>query len=143
HAVNELVYTPLNQNQFDALVAFVFNIGIRAFRGSLTYRRLNEGRFLEAGLALERWRKSDLEGERVVNGALVRRRAPEEDLFLRQLEGGIPAPPPVLPPKLDYDAVGVLPLQAPVATRAPLAGERAFAERAPEPPFEPPPQPSA
>jgi lysozyme len=110
HAVNELVYTPLNQNEFDALVSFVFNIGLRNFRGSVTYRRLNEGR-------------------RIVIDALVRRRAEEKALFLRPIEGWTAAPTPVLPPKFDYDAVGVMPLQTPVAAHAPLGGERAFAER--------------
>jgi lysozyme len=129
HAVNELVYTPLNQNEFDALVSFVFNIGLRNFRGSVTYRRLNEGRPLEAAMAMDMWRKADLEGERIVIDALVRRRAEEKALFLRPIEGWTAAPTPVLPPKFDYDAVGVMPLQTPVAAHAPLGGERAFAER--------------
>ena len=132
HAVNEHVYAPLNQNQFDALVSFVFNIGVRAFRGSPTLRRLNEGRPLEAALAMEMWRKSDLEGERIVVDALVRRRAAEKALFLRPMEGWTPAPTPVLPPRIDYDALGLLPLQSPVATRAEMSGDRAYAERAPE-----------
>ncbi|MBV9997162.1 MAG: lysozyme [Caulobacteraceae bacterium] len=143
HAVNELVFAPLNQNQFDALVSFVLNIGVRAFRSSLTYRRLNEGRLLEAALAMEMWRKSDLEGERIVIDALVRRRAAEKALFLRPAEGWTPAPTPVLPPKYDYDVVGIMPLQTPVATRTLLAGERAAAERAPEPSQEDEAPPSA
>jgi lysozyme len=139
HTLNEHVYTPLNQNQFDALASFVFNIGERAFRGSPTLRRLNEGRPLEAALAMELWRKSDLEGERIVVDALVRRRAAEKALFLRPVEGWMAAPSPVLPPKLDYDALGLIPLTTPVATRADLSGERATAEREPPPP--PPRQP--
>jgi lysozyme len=130
HAVNEHVFAPLNQNQFDALVSFVFNIGVRAFRGSPTLRRLNEGRPLEAALAMELWRKADLDGERIVIDALVRRRAAEKALFLRPPEGWTPAPTPLLQPKLDYDAMGLVPLNSPVATRAELAGERAFVERA-------------
>src|ERR1700684_1292385 len=31
-AINEWVYSPLTQNQFDALVAFAFNIGLQNFR---------------------------------------------------------------------------------------------------------------
>src|SRR5277367_837359 len=138
HAVNEFVFAPLTQNQFDALVSFVFNIGVRAFRGSPTLRRLNEGRPLEAAMAMELWRKADLEGERIVIDALVRRRAAEKALFLRPTGGWVPAPSPVLPPKFDYDAVGVMPLQMPVSARAPMGGERAFAERTTEPLFEPP-----
>lgn len=143
HAVNEYVYSPLNQNQFDALVSFVFNIGVRAFRGSPTLRRLNEGRPLEAALTMEMWRKSDLEGERIVVDALVRRRAAEKALFLRPAGGWLPAPTPVLPPKLDYDALGLLPLQSPVTTRAELSGERAYAERTAEPAPQPTEEPTA
>ena len=143
HAVNEHVYAPMNQNQFDALVSFVFNIGVRNFRGSPTLRRLNEGRPLEGALAMEMWRKSDLDGERIVVDALVRRRSAEKTLFLRPMEGWTPAPSPVLPPRIDYDVASVLPLHTPIATRTPMAGERAFAERAPTPTFEPPETPSA
>jgi lysozyme len=137
HAVNEHVFTPLTQNQFDALVSFVFNIGVRAFRGSPTLRRLNEGRPLEAALAMELWRKADLEGERIVIDALVRRRAAEKALFLKPTGGWMPAPSPVLPPKLDYDALGMIPLSSPVAARAAMDGDRVFAERTPEAPTSP------
>ena len=126
HAVNEFVYAPLNQNEFDALVSFVFNIGVRAFRGSPTLRRLNEGRPLEAAMAMELWRKADLEGERIVVDALIRRRAAEKALFLKPTEGWMPAPTPVLPPKLDYDALGMIPLTSPVATRNATVGRPRF-----------------
>lgn len=130
HAVNEHVFAPLNQNEFDALVSFAFNIGVRAFRGSPTLRRLNEGRPLEAALAMELWRKADLDGERIVIDALVRRRAAEKALFLKPPQGWTPAPSALLAPKLDYDAVGLVPLDTPVATRHDLLGERAQIDRA-------------
>src|SRR6185312_1750019 len=117
HAVNEHVYAPLGQNQFDALVSFAFNIGARAFKSSPTVRRLNEGRMLEAALAMELWRKADLEGERIVI----------EALFLKPVDGWIPAPTPVLPPKMDYDALGLIPLTTPVDARTTFDGERAHA----------------
>jgi lysozyme len=144
HAVNEFVFAPLNQNEFDALVSFVFNIGVRAFRGSPTMRRLNEGRPLEAAMAMELWRKADLEGERIVIDALVRRRAAEKALFLRPLEGWIAAPSPVLPPRIDYDALGMIPLTSPVATRNATSGDRLYTERTPQEPMpSPPDEPSA
>lgn len=40
-AVNRLVKVPLNQNQFDALVSLVFNIGAGAFARSTLLRLLN------------------------------------------------------------------------------------------------------
>jgi lysozyme len=133
HAVNEHVYAPITQNQYDALVSFVFNIGERAFRGSPTLRRLNEGRPLDAALAMELWRKADLDGERIVVDALVRRRAAEKALFLKPMEGWTPAPTPVLPPKIDYDAMALIPLTSPVMARAATNGDRTYAERTPEP----------
>ncbi len=132
HAVNEYVYAPLTQNQFDALSCFVFNIGVRAFRSSPTLRRLNEGRPLDAALAMEMWRKADLEGERIVVDALVRRRAAEKALFLTPTDGFVPAPTPMLQPKLDYDAMALIPLSSPVTTRAAMEGDRLYAERMPE-----------
>ena len=39
--VSTLVKKPLNQNQFDALVSFVFNLGCRNFAGSTLLRRIN------------------------------------------------------------------------------------------------------
>ena len=88
---------------------------------------------LEAALAMELWRKADLEGERIVIDALVRRRAAEKALFLKPVDGWVPAPTPVLPPKMDYDALGLIPLTTPVEARTDLNGERAHAERAPPP----------
>src|SRR5436190_426149 len=73
--VNRLVFTPLTQNQYDALVSFAFNVGPDAFRTSGVLRRINEGSMLQAAFALEMWRKSDFEGERIVIDALIRRRS--------------------------------------------------------------------
>ncbi|HEY1752484.1 MAG TPA: glycoside hydrolase family protein [Caulobacteraceae bacterium] len=139
HAVNEHVFAPVNQNQYDALVSFVFNIGEAAFRTSPTLRRLNEGRPLDAALAMELWRKADLDGERIVVDALVRRRAAEKALFLKPVDGWGLASTPVLPPKIDYDVMALIPLTSPVLARPATDGERAFAERDPTapPPAEP------
>jgi len=137
HAVNEWSFAPLNQNQFDALASFAFNIGLENFRRSTTLRRLNEGRALEAALAMELWRRADFEGERIVVDALVRRRAYEKTLFLKPIDAWTPAPSPVLPPKLDLDAASVLPSQTPTVVKASLEGERAVAQREAPVPFVP------
>ncbi len=129
HAVNEWTYAPLNQHQFDALVSFAFSIGLRNFRQSLTLRRLNEGKMVEAALAMELWRRADFEGERIVIDSLVRRRAYEKTLFLKPVDAWAPAPTPVLAPKLDYDIDSVMPSRTPTVVTASLEGERAFAER--------------
>ena len=103
-AINDLAFTPLTQNQFDALASFVFNIGLEGFRHSAVLRRINEGALLQAACAMEIWRKADFEGERIVIDALVRRRATEKALFLTPEDGFMAAPSPVLQPRMDYDA---------------------------------------
>jgi lysozyme len=143
HAVNEHSYTPLTQNQFDALCCFAFNIGVDNFRRSSVLRRVNEGQMLQAACAMEMWRKADFEGERIVIDALVRRRAAEKTLFLTPANGWIPAPSPVLAPKVDYDAVNSVPRQTPTAVKASLTGERTSVSRDETPPPRPEPRPEA
>ena len=130
HSVNEHTYAPLNQNQFDALVCFAFNIGLDNFLRSGVLRRINEGSLLQAACAMEMWRKADFEGERIVIDALVRRRAAEKTLFLTPANGEwVPAPSPVLRPKVDYDASCAVPKQTPIAVNARTEGDRVVAER--------------
>ena len=143
HAVNEHSYTPLTQNQFDSLCCFAFNIGVDNFRRSSVLRRVNEGQMLQAACAMEMWRKADFEGERIVIDALVRRRAAEKTLFLTPANGWIPAPSPVLAPKVDYDAVNSVPRQTPTAVKASLTGERTSVERDQTPQPQPEPRPEA
>ena len=127
HAVNEHSYTPLNQNQFDALASFAFNIGVENFRRSAVLRRINEGALIQAACSMEMWRKADFAGERIVIDALVRRRSAEKNLFLTPPDGWIAAPSPILPPKVDYDASYAVPRQAPSPVTASLEGDRAEA----------------
>jgi lysozyme len=131
HAVNENVYAPLNQNQFDALVCFAFNIGTENFVRSAVLRRLNEGTPLLAACEMEMWRKADFEGERIVVDALVRRRSAEKALFLTPADGHwVAAPSSVLRPKIDYDAGKLVPSQSPAAITTSLNGDKAVALRA-------------
>jgi lysozyme len=128
-AINEWVFTPLTQNQFDALAAFAFNVGLDQFRRSSVLRRLNEGQLLQAACAMELWRRADFEGETILIDALVRRRAAEKALFLTPAGGFMPAPTAVLRPKLDSEIASAVPAQKPVEVTTPLYGDRAVAER--------------
>ena len=101
--VNRAVTTPLTQSQFDALVSFAFSIGAEAFAKSQVLRRVNQGTFLAAGCAMEAWRKAEVNGDIVVSEALVRRRAAEKALFLKELPIEA-APSALLRPQLDYAA---------------------------------------
>jgi lysozyme len=130
-AVNDWTFTPLTQNQFDALVCFASNVGLENFRRSSVLRRVNEGAMLQAACALEMWRKAEFEGERIVVDALVRRRAAEKALFLTPTHGWVPAPSPVVRPRVDYDASAAQPKQRPLSLIVPLDGAEANAHEEP------------
>lgn len=55
HDINTMVHAPLNQNQFDALVSFVFNIGAGNFRDSTLLKFLNLGNYTAAAHEFARW----------------------------------------------------------------------------------------
>ena len=83
-AVQNSVVTPLTQNQYDALVIFAYNIGIKNFATSTVVKYLNNSDFhsskyptLES--AWKAWNKS---GNRVMEG-LCKRRNQEWDLFYK------------------------------------------------------------
>ncbi|MEL7482242.1 MAG: glycoside hydrolase family protein [Pseudomonadota bacterium] len=76
------VFVPLAQHEFDALAAFIFNIGPRAFMTSAVRDCLNAGDRLTAADAMEAWRLAKFGDRLVLADALVRRRAAEKALFL-------------------------------------------------------------
>lgn len=123
HTVGQLVYADLNQNQFDALCAFAFSIGLPAFRASDVLKRVNEGAFTQAAFALELWRKAEFQGQRIVIDALVRRRAAEKLLFLTPAnDAWRAAPSAVLKPELDETAPDTAPRGAPAQVVTSLEG---------------------
>ena len=77
-AVTQAVKVPLNQNQFDALVSFAYNVGVGALKQSTALRKLNAGDYAGAADALTMWTKC--KGK--VLAGLVRRRKEERALFL-------------------------------------------------------------
>lgn len=77
--VNDAVKVKLTQNQFDALVSFVYNVGGGAFRSSTLLKLLNAGDYEGAANQFPRWNKDN---GKVVNG-LTNRRHEERELFLR------------------------------------------------------------
>ncbi|EBX5572414.1 lysozyme [Salmonella enterica subsp. enterica serovar Kuessel] len=76
--ISERVTVALNQNQFDALVSFVFNIGRQAFSDSTLLKKLNEGKYRAAADQFTRW---VYDNDKFVQG-LYNRRVAERDLFL-------------------------------------------------------------
>lgn len=77
-AVSELVKKPLNDNQFSALVSFVFNLGAGAFKQSTMLKLLTESQYTEAANQFPRWDKAG----GVQLPGLTRRRKAERELFL-------------------------------------------------------------
>lgn len=87
--VTELVKVEINQNQFDALVSFAFNVGsdidsddiAEGLGDSTLLKKLNAGDYDGAADEFPKWNKS---GGKVLKG-LTRRRAAERDLFLQKV----------------------------------------------------------
>lgn len=77
--VDGMVTVPLTQNQFDALVSFVYNIGGDQFEKSTLLRLLNQGKYEEVPKQLMRWVKSN--GKELAG--LKRRRKREGELFAK------------------------------------------------------------
>jgi lysozyme len=75
--INDMVDVPLEQNQFDALCSWVFNLGSKNLSESTLLRVLNDGKYEEVPQQIKRWNKAN--GE-VLNG-LIRRREAEALLF--------------------------------------------------------------
>lgn len=78
-ALNALTVVPLNQAQYDALMSFIYNVGITQFERSTLRKLLNDGRYYAAAQELTKWVKDN---GKTVNG-LVRRRKAEKELFLK------------------------------------------------------------
>ena len=92
--ISRWVKVPLTQNQFDALVSLVFNIGVGAFQSSTLLRKLNAGDYgtkkvdslgvTRTGAAAQflQWNKITVNGRLIVSKGLAKRRRLESDLFL-------------------------------------------------------------
>lgn len=76
--VSTLVKVPINQNQFDALVSFTFNVGINALKNSTLLRLLNSKNYYGASCEFLKWNKGN--GGVTLPG-LTRRRTQEAKLF--------------------------------------------------------------
>lgn len=79
-AIVRNVKVPLTNNQFEALVSFVYNVGETNFRKSTLLKKLNNKDYDGASHEFDRWVYAN--GKRL-NG-LVRRRKAEKELFRRQ-----------------------------------------------------------
>jgi lysozyme len=76
--IKKNVQVPLTNNQYDALVSFVFNVGAGAFKKSTLLIKLNQGDYEGAANEFNRWVYSN---GKILNG-LIERREKEKQLFL-------------------------------------------------------------
>ncbi|MBH2708082.1 lysozyme [Serratia marcescens] len=76
--VNQLVKVRITQRQFDALVSFAYNLGLRSLSTSTLLRKLNDGDKQGAADEFGRWVNA---GGKRLDG-LVTRRAAERRMFL-------------------------------------------------------------
>ena len=75
--INKYVTVALSQNQFDALVSWVYNLGPANLKASTMLKVLNDGKYEEVPYQMKRWNKA---GGKVLDG-LVRRREAEALLY--------------------------------------------------------------
>lgn len=72
----------LNQNQFDALISFVYNLGVGAFKGSTLFRKVQQNP-QDATIRQEfmKWNKARVGGKLIELRGLTRRRDAEANLY--------------------------------------------------------------
>ena len=75
--INDNVTAPLSQNQFDAMVSWVYNLGPANLKASTLLKVLNAGDYDGVPAQIKRWNKA---GGVTLNG-LIRRREAESLLF--------------------------------------------------------------
>jgi lysozyme len=76
-AVNRLTSCPLNNNQFAALIDFVFNLGVGSYQASTLRMVINRGDLEDVPAQFNRW----VYGNGTKIPGLVARRKAEADLF--------------------------------------------------------------
>lgn len=84
-AVIRALKVKVNQNQFDALTSFAYNVGTGGMAGSTLLKKINAG--INDRATIEYWfgvwNKGTIKREKVVLQGLVKRRKREANLFLK------------------------------------------------------------
>ena len=106
-AVKRLVTVDINQNEFDALVSFAYNVGAQGLARSSVLRHLNRDHREAAAKSFALWNKAKVRGKMVVLPGLVRRRAAEASLFLEPIDHVEPEMPQRVAPSEDTPPAAV------------------------------------
>ena len=77
--LDKYVKVSINQNQFDALASFIYNVGETAFVKSTMLKALNAANFAGTASQFDRW---VYDNGKAIKG-LINRRAKEKSLFLK------------------------------------------------------------
>ena len=101
--LGDTVRAPLNQNEHDALVSLIFNIGEDNWKRSTVLRKLNAGDKIGAAKAFEMWTKAYVNNELVTLDGLVRRRAAEKSLFLMPTDASLVVPTSDVQPAIECE----------------------------------------
>jgi GH24 family phage-related lysozyme (muramidase) len=80
-AVKEYIRVPLYQREYNALVDFAFNIGVRNFSQSTTVRLINMGQYSRGASAMALFNKITVKHQLIESHGLDRRRRYEIELF--------------------------------------------------------------
>lgn len=80
--VQKYVHVDLTQYQFDALSSFIFNVGSYNFSTSTLLSLLNKGDYNGAANEFPKWNKVTVDGVKIPDKGLTRRRRAEQNLFL-------------------------------------------------------------
>ena len=125
-AVTRACTSEPNQNEFDALVCFAFNVGVGGMRKSSVIKAHNRGDHQAAARAFQLWNKAG----GVVYAGLTRRRAAEAALYLTPMPDDVsdPAEGPALDMPQAVDAESSLSRSPIVAGSGIAAGATAAAE---------------
>lgn len=101
-AVSEATGGNANQNEFDAMVSFAFNVGVAGLKRSTVVKAHNRGDKASAARAFSLWNKA---GGKVMAG-LTRRRAAEAALYLKPVAPvrSDPADPLPMPQRVDGES---------------------------------------
>ena len=82
--LNSILPFPVNQNQFDAMLSLIYNIGVGAFKSSTAYKRIIADQFNpNIREAWMRWNKATVKGVLKEIPGLTTRRRKECDLYFK------------------------------------------------------------
>ncbi|WP_312394728.1 lysozyme [Chryseobacterium sp.] len=83
--VNTKVTSNINQNQFNALVSFCYNVGIGGFTSSTLLKKVNKNpNDPTIRNEFAKWNKGTINGKKQIINGLVNRRKAEADLYFKK-----------------------------------------------------------